>query len=248
MPKSSSPLSRRIAALLTAATLSTQLTAGIIIADRDAHIFGGTRPSSARTELPAQESNFGAARQLELKTTPGKGDGFTRKVYVGFDLATLPQLPATPGSVSLRLTVQNLSKGPAGDRELTEQPLVIYLLKKSADGDNWVEGQGNPNSPEHGPATGGIHWLNAPANYIQAGNQIAANDSVEAARVTIPADVKGGHTLVIPLSAAALTELTQRRAPDRATFVVVIKKDTDDLLRLHSRDVGQPAQRPALIW
>lgn len=248
MPRTSLPHSRRTGVLLTAFLLSSSLHASMIVADRDAHIFGGTRPASARSEIPAQEGNFGAARQLELKTTPGLGDGFARKAYIGFDLATLPQLPAAAGSLSLRLTVQGLSMGPAGDRALTEQPVVVYLLKKSAAGDDWLEGDGTPKAPEHAPATGGIHWLNAPANYIQAGNRIAANDSVEAGRIIVPADAKDGHTLTLPLSADAMTELTRRRAPDRATFVVAIAKDTDDLLRLHSRDAGDPRLRPALVW
>lgn len=248
MTQSSPPRTRGVAALLTllgTAALCAQLAAAEIIADRDAHIFGGPRPSAAKAEIPAQDSNFGAAKQLELKTTPGKSDNFTRKVYIGFDLANLTKPPA---AVSLRLTVHSLTEGPAGDRKLTEQPLSVHLLKKAANGNDWAEGSGDANMPEHGPSTGSIHWLDAPANYVQAGSRVLARDTVEAARIVVPADVKPGHTLTIPLSAAALAELAQRGPTDRATFILVIEEGTDDMLRLHSREATRPGFRPALVW
>jgi|GEM_PF-2665012 hypothetical protein len=233
---------------LLAGLVAAPLSAGEIVTDRDAHVFGGARPIHDKAALPAQESNFGASRHLELKTTPGKGDGFTRKAYLSFDLSGLPRLPAEDGALSLRLVVRQLSVGAGGDTVLTEQPLVLYLLKESAEGEDWVEGSGRPDRIEHGLATGSIHWLNAPANAPMLGNRVSSRDAIEAGRIVVPNDARDGTTILIPIHSAALADLNSRRRPARATFILAIADGTDDLLRIHSRESTLSARRPALVW
>ena len=221
-------------------------SAGELVADRDTYVFGGQKPGDERTDIPGYESNFGKRGLLELKTTVNRPDGFTRKIYLGFDLSTLPK---TGESLSLRLNLREMNPGPGGDKILTPQPLKVHLLKPEAKGDDWIEGEGTlGDKTENGAATGSLHWLNAPANARQSGDRFVADQVIEAATFTLPIVLEKNHEIIIPLSPAAVESLRSGRHGGRATLMISVAEGTDDLMRFHSREVGRAAHRPALVW
>lgn len=248
-PSPSFPLRRASvrALALSALFLGAQAaSAGELAADRDAYVFGGDKPGHERSEITGYESNFGKRPLLELKTSASKSDGFTRKIYLGFDLSTLPR---PLGSLSLRLNLREMNPGPGGDKILTEQPLKIYLLRPEANGDDWAEGSGtSAEEPENGAATGSIHWLNAPANTRRSGDRFTSADVIKAGELLLPIMLERNKEVLIPLSPEAVASLSSGRHGARATLMISIADGTDDLLRFHSREATRPAYRPALVW
>ena len=246
-----SPSLRRVSALRLLALPALLLglntaSAGELVADRDTYVFGGDKPGHESSAIPGYESNFGKRPLLELKTTVNTPDGFTRKIYLGFDLSTLPR---HPGSLSLRLNLREMNPGPGGDKILTPQPLKVYLLKPEARGDDWIEGAGvAAEYPEHGATTRALHWLNAPANTRRSGDRFIAADVIEAGELVLPIVLEKNQEVLIPLSRAAIASLTSGRHGARATLMISIADGTDDLLRFHSREATRPAYRPALVW
>lgn len=233
---------------LTAALLLIGLSAraGELVADRDTYIFGGDKPGHERSEIAGAESNFGKRPLLELKTTAGMGDGFTRKIYLGFDIGALPR---SLGSLSLRLNLREMNPGPGGDKVLTPQPIKVYLLKPGAGGADWTEGFGaSVEKPEDGAATGGLHWLNAPANTRRSGHRFVAAEVIEAGELLLPIVLEKNQEVLIPLSSAAIASLASGRHGARVTLMLSIPEGTDDLLRFHSREATKPSYRPALVW
>lgn len=222
------------------------LSAGELVADRDSYVFGGNRPGDERTTIPGYDSNFGARALLELKTTVNRPDGFTRKIYLGFDLSKLPK---DVSSLSLRLTLREMNPGPGGDKILTPQPIKLHLLKPEARGDDWIEGQGRiGDAIENGASTGSLHWRNAPANTINSGDRFDSRAVIEAGAITLPIILEKNHEILIPLTPAAISSLRSGRHGDRVTFMLSIDEGTDDLLRFHSREASKPSYRPALVW
>lgn len=220
--------------------------AGELVADRDSYVFGGDKPSDERTEIAGYASNFGQRTLLELKTTVTKPDGFTRKIYLGFNLASLPR---SVDAISLRLNLREMNPGPGGDKVLTPQPIKLYLLKPDVGGDDWREGAGLSGAQtESGVDAGSLHWLNAPANYRQSGDRFTKSSVIEAGAIELPIVVEKNREVLIPLSPAAVKSLTQGGHGPRATFMLSVAEGTDDLMRFHSREAGKPAYRPALVW
>lgn len=175
-----------------------------------------------------------------------KPDGFTRKIYLGFDLSTLPR---SIDSLSLRLNLREMNPGPGGDKILTPQPLKVYLLKPEAKGDDWIEGAGSHGEQiENGASTESLHWLNAPGNARMSGDRFVPSDVIEAGSLTLPIVLEKNHEIVIPLSPAAVESLKSGRHGPRATLMISVAEGTDDLMRFHSREAGRTSYRPALVW
>lgn len=225
---------------------SAPAVAGEIIADRDSYVFGGGKPGNDKTDIPGQESNFGKRGLLELKTTATKPDSFTRKIYLGFDPRSIP---ASFGTISLRLVLRDMNPGPGGDKILTEQPLKVFLLKPSAKGADWSEGEGvYAEKTENGALAGSLHWLNSPANHLNSGDRFTPSLVIEAADHTLPVVLEKDREIVIPLSPAAVQSLKSGSHGDRATLMISISEGTDDLVRFHSREARKAGLRPALVW
>lgn len=220
--------------------------AGELAADRDSYVFGGRRPCDERTDIPGYDSNFGKRAILELKTTANKPDGFSRRIYLGFDISALPR---PLDALSLRLTLREMNPGQGGDAILTPQPVRVYLLKPNAPGQDWIEGSGTGTAqPENGAATGSLHWLNAPANARDLGDRFIESQVIEAGETTVPIVLERNKDVLIPLSSAALKSILSGRHGSRITLMLSVSEGTDDLMRFHSREATKPSYRPALVW
>lgn len=219
--------------------------AGELIADRDSYVYGGKTFSNGSSPVQPYDANFGAQTVLELKTVASSNDGHTRKIYLGFNLKTLPR---TAKSLTLRLTLLEMHAGSGGDAALTSQPLKIYLLKPDAKGDNWIEGAGQIAQLENGTATGSLNWMNAPANAIRMGNKLDPAKVVEAASFSLPATSQKNQVVTIPLNEAVCEALISGLHGPRATLILTVNEGTDDLMLFHSCETANPNRCPALVW
>jgi hypothetical protein len=94
-------------------------------------------------------TNFGSDDQLFAKSVSNLG--FTRKIYLVFDLTDAPE---ELESATLVLTLERHIEGPTPETS-GPQPFNVYGI---TDGDDW-DGE---NPPETGAT--GLTWLNAPKN------------------------------------------------------------------------------------
>lgn len=139
------------------------------------------------------EANFGDDALLYCSYNRG-GNAFSRKVYLRFDLSTLP---ADWQAKEVTLKVQVIKAG--------DSPLRVFGLKDDSPGQNWIE-TGNKN---------GITFNNAPANYSagpwfndQATGKLAESD-------------KAGQPGVITFSGKELTEFINSDTDGIVTLMIV---------------------------
>ena len=165
----------------------------------DAYIRGGAYAAT----------NYGTTADMRINGKASNNFDFARKAYLSFDLATAGQLT----DVTLNLTHKQAVSNDTG----LIHTLLLYGVKESTPGQDWIEGAGQTGVSGPTPPNP-ITWLNAPAN------DVTTSDGKVADQATLLAMIAGPRTYV---TGDVIAEFNNYNSVTPNALIDFINSDTD---------------------